>query len=204
FFVCRVGPCCQQGSFARHAPWFRRGPRMAGPDRRAVDGPGTLTVDGAAIPYSMLVLSMVQKCCGDSAQDHGGRTAGASREGAASQRYRHHPDGPYRAAACCGVADLRSPAPTPRQGPLHAYVGRAQGRPMIAANMSTWVAFLEGAGGEDAKLLDGALEDRQVLMVPVVLTELLSDPKLPSAVAETLAEVPLVEIEPGYWQRAAT
>jgi predicted nucleic acid-binding protein len=73
---------------------------------------------------------------------------------------------------------------------------------MIAADTSTWVAFLEGAGGEDATLLDGALEDRQVLMVPVVLTELLSDPKLPSAVAETLAEVPLVEIEPGYWQRA--
>jgi predicted nucleic acid-binding protein len=73
---------------------------------------------------------------------------------------------------------------------------------MIAADTSTWVAFLEGAGGEDAKLLDGALEDRQVLMVPVVLTELLGDPKLPSAVAETLAEVPLVEIEPGYWQRA--
>jgi hypothetical protein len=73
---------------------------------------------------------------------------------------------------------------------------------MIAADTSTWVAFLEGAGGEDAKTLDRALEDRQVLMVPVVLTELLSDPKLPSSVAETLAEVPLVEIGPGYWQRA--
>ena len=73
---------------------------------------------------------------------------------------------------------------------------------MIAADTSTWVAFLEGAGGEDAKLLDKALEDRQVLMVPVVLTELLSDPKLPSSVAETLAEVPLVEIGLGYWQRA--
>jgi predicted nucleic acid-binding protein len=73
---------------------------------------------------------------------------------------------------------------------------------MIAADTSTWVAFLEGARGEDAKLLDGALEDRQVLMVPVVLTELLSDPKLPSGVAETLAEVPLIEIELGYWQRA--
>ena len=73
---------------------------------------------------------------------------------------------------------------------------------MIAADTSTWVAFLEGAGGEDAKLLDRALEDRQVLMAPVVLTELLSDPKLPSSVAETLAEVPLVEIGPGYWQRA--
>lgn len=73
---------------------------------------------------------------------------------------------------------------------------------MIAADTSTWVAFLEGGGGADAQLLDKALEDRQVLMVPVVLTELLSDPKLPSGVAGTLSEVPLVEIGTGYWQRA--
>jgi len=73
---------------------------------------------------------------------------------------------------------------------------------MIAADTSTWVVFLEGRAGEDAQLLDRALEDRQVLMVPVVLTELLSDPKLPSGVAETLSEVPLVEIASGYWQRA--
>lgn len=73
---------------------------------------------------------------------------------------------------------------------------------MIAADTSTWVAFLEGGGGEDTQLLDKALEDRQVLMVPVVLTELLSDPKLPSGVAGTLSEVPLIEIGPGYWQRA--
>src|ERR1017187_5546834 len=73
---------------------------------------------------------------------------------------------------------------------------------MIAADTSTWVAFLEGSAGEDVKLLDRALEDRQVVMVPVVLTELLSDPKLPSGVAETLSEVPSVEIESGYWQRA--
>jgi predicted nucleic acid-binding protein len=39
-------------------------------------------------------------------------------------------------------------------------------------------------------------------MVPVVLTELLSDSKLPSGVAETLSEVPLIEIGSGYWQRA--
>jgi hypothetical protein len=44
-----------------------------------------------------------------------------------------------------------------------------------------------------------------VVMVPVVLTELLSDPKLPSGVAETLSEVPLVEVEiaSGYWQGAS-
>ncbi len=73
---------------------------------------------------------------------------------------------------------------------------------MIAADTSTWVAFLEGGGGEDTELLDRALEDRQVLMVPVVLTELLSDPKLPASVAKTLSEVPLIEVRPGYWQRA--
>jgi len=73
---------------------------------------------------------------------------------------------------------------------------------MIAADTSTWIAFLEGERGEDTQLLDRALEDRQVLMVPVVLTELLSDPKLPSSVADTLSDVPMVDIEPGYWQRA--
>lgn len=73
---------------------------------------------------------------------------------------------------------------------------------MIAADTSTWIAFLEGARGTDAVLLDRALEDRQVLMVPVVLTELLSDPKLSSEVAEMLSALPLIEIEPDYWQRA--
>jgi predicted nucleic acid-binding protein len=74
---------------------------------------------------------------------------------------------------------------------------------MIAADTSTWIAFLQGAGGEDVDLLDRALQDRQVLMVPVVLTEVLSEPRLPSAVAESLSPLPLIEIADGYWQRAA-
>jgi predicted nucleic acid-binding protein len=73
---------------------------------------------------------------------------------------------------------------------------------VIAVDTSTWVAFLEGAGGADVELLDRALQDRQVLMVPVVLTEVLSDPKLPSEVSRTLSELPLIEVEPGYWQQA--
>ncbi len=73
---------------------------------------------------------------------------------------------------------------------------------MIAADTSTWVAFLEGGAGEDAQLLDKALEARQVVMVPLVLTELLSDPALPTGVAQTLSEVPLMEMESGYWRRA--
>jgi predicted nucleic acid-binding protein len=73
---------------------------------------------------------------------------------------------------------------------------------MIAVDTSTWIGFLQGDGGEDAELLDRALRDRQVLMAPVVLTEVLSDPKLPSEVSRTLSELPLIEVEPGYWQRA--
>jgi predicted nucleic acid-binding protein len=73
---------------------------------------------------------------------------------------------------------------------------------MIAVDTSTWIAFLQGDNGEDAELLDRALQDRQVLMVPVVLAEILSDPKLSSEVSKTLSELPLIEIRPGYWQRA--
>jgi predicted nucleic acid-binding protein len=73
---------------------------------------------------------------------------------------------------------------------------------VIAADTSTWIAFLEGHGGEDTELLDRALQDRQVLMAPVVLTEVLSDPKLVSDVSQTLAELPLLNVTPGYWQRA--
>ena len=39
-------------------------------------------------------------------------------------------------------------------------------------------------------------------MIPVVLTELLSDPKLPASIAATLGDVPMIELGPGYWQRA--
>ena len=73
---------------------------------------------------------------------------------------------------------------------------------MIAADTSTWIAFFEGEPGEDTQLLDRALADRQVLMIPAVLTELLSDPKLPAEVAETLADLPVMETTNGYWKRA--
>jgi predicted nucleic acid-binding protein len=72
---------------------------------------------------------------------------------------------------------------------------------MIAADTSTWIAFLAGSNGEDTQLLDNAMKDRQLLMVPAVLTELFSDPQLPASVAQVLSEVPLIEIGPGFWQR---
>ena len=73
---------------------------------------------------------------------------------------------------------------------------------MIAADTSTWVAFFQGSHGKDVEILDDALADRQIVMVPVVLTELLSEPNLSAAVIETLSEVPMIDIEAGYWRRA--
>ena len=73
---------------------------------------------------------------------------------------------------------------------------------MISADTSTWIAFFQGAAGRDVELLDRALGDRQVLMPPPVLTELLSDPKLPSDVTATLSELPLLPIADGFWARA--
>jgi predicted nucleic acid-binding protein len=73
---------------------------------------------------------------------------------------------------------------------------------LIAADTSSWIAFLGGSSGDDVQLLDRALDDRQVVMVPVVLSELLSDPSLPSDVAKTISEIPLMDVISGYWQRA--
>ena len=75
---------------------------------------------------------------------------------------------------------------------------------MIAADTGTWIAFLQGETADDTELLDQSLQDRQLLMVPVVLTELLSDPKLSVDVARTLCDLPAIEIGNDYWQRAGT
>jgi hypothetical protein len=73
---------------------------------------------------------------------------------------------------------------------------------VIAADTSTWIAFLEGESGNDVQMLVTALGDRQVVMAPAVFTELLSDPNLPGPAARTLSELPLIDINPDYWQRA--
>jgi predicted nucleic acid-binding protein len=73
---------------------------------------------------------------------------------------------------------------------------------MIAVDTSTWVAYFEGAPEKDADLLRRALADKQAVMVPAVLTELMSDPQLPPEVAASLADLPLIELQAGFWQRA--
>jgi len=73
---------------------------------------------------------------------------------------------------------------------------------MIAVDTSSWIAFLSGATGAEVVLVEQALADRQVAMPPVVLTELLSDSKLPAPVSRLIAQVPMLDVLDGYWERA--
>ncbi len=61
---------------------------------------------------------------------------------------------------------------------------------MIAADSSSFIAHLSGDQGEDVEILDQAFSDRLVVVPPVVLVELLSDPKLPSSVSDLLKALP--------------
>lgn len=73
---------------------------------------------------------------------------------------------------------------------------------MIAADTSSMVAFLEGLEGDDIRVIQSALEHQQLALPPVVLTELLSDPAVPRSVRALLGKLPLLDIEPGFWERA--
>lgn len=73
---------------------------------------------------------------------------------------------------------------------------------MIAADSSTWVAFIEGDTGKDVETLERGLTDQHILLPPAVLSELCSDPQLPASIEKVLLGLPLIEVESGYWQRA--
>jgi len=73
---------------------------------------------------------------------------------------------------------------------------------VIAADTSSMVAFLQGDAGDDAEVIQSALDHQQLALPPVVLAELLSDPALPRAVRMRLAALPILDLEPGFWERA--
>jgi predicted nucleic acid-binding protein len=73
---------------------------------------------------------------------------------------------------------------------------------VIAADTSSMIAFLEGDEGDDVELIQAALDHQQLALPPVVLSELLSDPSISRSVRSLLAGLPLLDLEPGYWERA--
>lgn len=73
---------------------------------------------------------------------------------------------------------------------------------MIAVDTSSFIAYLAGAEGADVDATALALEHRQAVLPPVVLSELLSDPKLRRDVQLALLALPLLDATEGYWERA--
>ncbi len=75
---------------------------------------------------------------------------------------------------------------------------------MIAIDSSSWIAFFSDreSAGDDTALVESALADHQACLPPVVLTELLSDPKLPRNVSALLSQLPLLDTDAAFWERA--
>jgi hypothetical protein len=72
---------------------------------------------------------------------------------------------------------------------------------VIALDSSSLIAYLSGSEGADVDAVELALRQKQALLPPVVLSELLSDPKLPSVTAEVFKEIPQLPLLEGYWER---
>ena len=73
---------------------------------------------------------------------------------------------------------------------------------MIAVDTSSMIAFLQDGEGDDVDVIQSALDHQHLVLPPVVLTELLSEPTLRPDVRSLLTALPQLNVEPGYWERA--
>ena len=73
---------------------------------------------------------------------------------------------------------------------------------MIAVDTSSMIAFFQGDENKDIRILRENIEVGNIVLPPLVLTELLSDHKLPIEISKILTELPILQIKNGYWERA--
>lgn len=74
---------------------------------------------------------------------------------------------------------------------------------MIAIDTSSLIAYLRGDEGVDVEWVDDAFRLQQACLPPVVLTEVLSLPELERSTAGLIREIPVLEADSGFWERAA-
>jgi len=73
---------------------------------------------------------------------------------------------------------------------------------MMAVDSSTIVAYFDNETGADVHLFDANLLAGQIVLPPVVLSEVLSDPTLPAKHAALVQQLPVLDTLNGYWIRA--
>jgi predicted nucleic acid-binding protein len=75
---------------------------------------------------------------------------------------------------------------------------------MIAADTSSLVAYFDGQRGGDVDQIATAFTASDLVLPPVVVTEILSDPAGASALETLIGQLPTLELHNGYWTRAGT
>jgi len=73
---------------------------------------------------------------------------------------------------------------------------------MIAADTSTLIDYFQGKNNQQTEKLDEILHAQSLVLPPIVLVEILSDPFLPKKFIERLEELPTLELTENFWQRA--
>jgi predicted nucleic acid-binding protein len=74
---------------------------------------------------------------------------------------------------------------------------------LFCADTSCWVPYLAGEPGSDVELIAAHLRQQSLVMSPIVLAELLSDPLRSLTVREALLNISMLELKPGFWERAS-
>lgn len=72
---------------------------------------------------------------------------------------------------------------------------------MIAADTSSLRRYFDGKRGFDVNRVARAVEEDDLIVPPVVVAELLSDPALPPRYAERISALQMLELRAGYWVR---
>jgi predicted nucleic acid-binding protein len=73
---------------------------------------------------------------------------------------------------------------------------------MIAADTSAWIDYAKGLNTSAAALLELALSDGILCMPSPVLFEVLSGPGITKDAAENIRQLPKLELNGGFWERA--
>lgn len=71
-----------------------------------------------------------------------------------------------------------------------------------AIDSSSIIGYLEGRDRADTRLVDATLASGAAVFPPVVVTEVLSQPRLPADVSDLIRSVTTIDLTPGYWERA--
>jgi predicted nucleic acid-binding protein len=73
---------------------------------------------------------------------------------------------------------------------------------LIAADTSSLVAFFSSEKADDTDSVAAAVRTEQLILAPIVITELLSHPSDGGRMKALLKDIPLFELTAGFWVRA--